>query len=72
MDDPSKYTREWFSWANAVFCELVLDYCQIRGEKIAGKGGKRCRAWEHFIYCLKGEFLQSESAFAIRWFRMGR
>lgn len=26
-DDPSRYTREWFSWANAMFCELVLDYC---------------------------------------------
>ena len=33
VDDPSKYTREWFSWANAVFCELVLDYCQIRVKK---------------------------------------
>lgn len=26
-DDPKQFTREWFSWANAVFCELVLDYC---------------------------------------------
>lgn len=26
-DDDTKYTREWFSWANAMFCELVLDYC---------------------------------------------
>ena len=26
-DDPTKFTREWFSWANSVFCELVLDYC---------------------------------------------
>ncbi|SDE33666.1 glycoside hydrolase family 125 protein [Auraticoccus monumenti] len=24
-DDPSRFTREWFSWANAMFCELVLD-----------------------------------------------
>lgn len=29
-DDPSQYTREWFSWANAMFCELALDYCGIR------------------------------------------
>ncbi len=29
-NDPSRYTREWFSWANAIFCELVLDYCGIR------------------------------------------
>lgn len=26
-DDPSNFTREWFSWANAMFCELVLDFC---------------------------------------------
>jgi meiotically up-regulated gene 157 (Mug157) protein len=24
VDDPSRYTREWFSWANAMFCELAL------------------------------------------------
>lgn len=24
-DDPSTYTRPWFSWANAMFCELALD-----------------------------------------------
>ena len=28
-DDPCKYTREWFSWANALFCELVLDCCGL-------------------------------------------
>lgn len=27
VDAPENYTREWFSWANAMFCELVLDYC---------------------------------------------
>lgn len=26
-DDPAKFTREWFSWANSMFCELALDYC---------------------------------------------
>jgi meiotically up-regulated gene 157 (Mug157) protein len=25
-DDPAVYTREWFSWANAMFCELALEY----------------------------------------------
>ena len=25
-DDPGKYTREWFSWANAMYAELYLDY----------------------------------------------
>mgnify|MGYP000804800468 CR=1 FL=1 len=27
VDDPTIYTREWFSWANAMFCELVMQYC---------------------------------------------
>lgn len=26
-EDDTRYTREWFSWANAMFSELVLDYC---------------------------------------------
>lgn len=25
-DNPEKYTREWFSWANAMYGELFLDY----------------------------------------------
>lgn len=24
-DDPARYTREWFSWADSMFCELVMD-----------------------------------------------
>ncbi|MCA0294844.1 MAG: glycoside hydrolase family 125 protein [Actinobacteria bacterium] len=24
-DDPAQFTRPWFSWANAMFCELALD-----------------------------------------------
>lgn len=31
VEDPSQYTREWFSWANSVFCEMILDYM---GEKV--------------------------------------
>ena len=27
VNDPANYTREWFSWANAMFCELVMQYC---------------------------------------------
>lgn len=27
VDDPNRYTRPWFSWANAMFCELVMDCC---------------------------------------------
>lgn len=27
VDNPAIYTREWFSWANALFCEWVLDLC---------------------------------------------
>ncbi|HOO26823.1 MAG TPA: glycoside hydrolase family 125 protein [Lachnospiraceae bacterium] len=26
-DDAAQYTRAWFSWANAMFSELVLSYC---------------------------------------------
>ncbi|WP_244879421.1 glycoside hydrolase family 125 protein [Paenibacillus cineris] len=29
-DDPAEYTRPWFSWANMMFCELLMDYCGIR------------------------------------------
>ena len=28
-DDPSRYTRPWFSWANSMYCELVMDYCGL-------------------------------------------
>lgn len=28
--DPSVFTREWFSWANAMFCELILDITGLR------------------------------------------
>jgi meiotically up-regulated gene 157 (Mug157) protein len=30
VDDPTLYTREWFSWANMMFCELVMDYFDLR------------------------------------------
>jgi meiotically up-regulated gene 157 (Mug157) protein len=26
-DDPGQFTRPWFSWANSMFCELLMDYC---------------------------------------------
>lgn len=26
VNNPNQYSREWFSWANMMFCELVLDY----------------------------------------------
>lgn len=32
-DDDTRYTREWFSWANAMFSELVLDYCGYHIER---------------------------------------
>ncbi|SDQ59751.1 glycoside hydrolase family 125 protein [Microbacterium sp. cf332] len=28
--DPATFTREWFSWANAMFCEFVLDLAGLR------------------------------------------
>jgi meiotically up-regulated gene 157 (Mug157) protein len=30
VDDPARFTRPWFSWANAMFCELVLDIVGMR------------------------------------------
>lgn len=33
VDDASQYTREWFSWANAMFSELVLRYCGFEVQK---------------------------------------
>lgn len=30
VDDPTKFTRPWFSWANAMFCELALDLAGLR------------------------------------------
>jgi meiotically up-regulated gene 157 (Mug157) protein len=30
VDDPSRFTREWFSWANAMFCELALVHAGIK------------------------------------------
>ncbi len=32
-DDDTKYTREWFSWANAMYAELFLDYLGYTLEK---------------------------------------
>ena len=29
VDNPHIYTREWFSWADAFFCTLVLDSCGL-------------------------------------------
>lgn len=26
VDNPNEYTREWFSWANMMYCELFLNY----------------------------------------------
>ncbi|MFI2486151.1 glycoside hydrolase family 125 protein [Promicromonospora kroppenstedtii] len=29
-DDPGTWTREWFSWANSMFCELALEVAGLR------------------------------------------
>lgn len=29
-NDPTRYTRPWFSWSNMLFCELVMDVLGIR------------------------------------------
>ena len=30
VDDHHKFTRVWFSWANMMYCELLLDYLDIK------------------------------------------
>lgn len=35
-DDPTIFTRAWFSWANAMFCELVLDIAGLRTDTRRG------------------------------------
>lgn len=32
VNNPNNYTRPWFSWANMMFCELVLDYFGLRAK----------------------------------------
>jgi len=29
VNNPDNFTREWFSWANMMFCELVMDFFDI-------------------------------------------
>jgi len=36
VDDPTRFTREWFSWANAMFCELVLAHCGLNVARLTG------------------------------------
>ncbi|WP_261805985.1 glycoside hydrolase family 125 protein [Lapidilactobacillus luobeiensis] len=33
VEDPRNFTREWFSWANMMFCELLLDYLGLQVKK---------------------------------------
>ncbi|MFY4775201.1 glycoside hydrolase family 125 protein [Metabacillus sp. RGM 3146] len=28
-DDPSRFTRPWFSWSNAIFSEFVMEQCEL-------------------------------------------
>ncbi|WP_241681277.1 glycoside hydrolase family 125 protein [Pseudactinotalea terrae] len=37
VDDPGTFTREWFSWADSMFCELVLDVCGISVRSITSE-----------------------------------
>lgn len=33
VHDPKQFTREWFSWANMMYCELLLDYLGLTVKK---------------------------------------
>lgn len=37
VDNPERYTREWFSWANALFCEWILGLCGYGIEMLQDK-----------------------------------
>jgi meiotically up-regulated gene 157 (Mug157) protein len=41
-DDPRQYSREWFSWANAMLCEFVLDMAGLRSyvRPVLGAGSR--------------------------------
>jgi len=30
VDDPTQFTRPWFSWANMMFCEFIMDCCGVK------------------------------------------
>lgn len=36
VDDPATFTRPWFSWANAMACELLLDVSGVSLESMTG------------------------------------
>jgi len=38
VDHPEQFTREWFSWADSMFCELVLD---VVGYRVPGTATER-------------------------------
>lgn len=39
--DAGRWTREWFAWAEAMFCELVLSLCDIRDVAAIPTAGTR-------------------------------
>lgn len=36
VDDPNQYTREWFSWSNMTFCQLIFHYLSLSREESEG------------------------------------
>lgn len=37
VDDPAVFTRDWFSWADSMFCELALDVCGLSIRSLDGE-----------------------------------
>ncbi|MFT3899760.1 MAG: glycoside hydrolase family 125 protein [Gordonia sp. (in: high G+C Gram-positive bacteria)] len=36
VDDDARFTREWFSWADSMYCELALHVCGVGGVDTVG------------------------------------
>ena len=38
VDEPTQFTREWFSWSNSMFCELALDLAGVSRDPAGSQG----------------------------------
>lgn len=46
-DDPSRFTRPWFSWANAMYAELALDIAELGTRPLWDRSSPTARTSSH-------------------------